>query len=334
MGVQCAIFLLAGLVGPSPAANSAAADGAHQLVTDPTRAYSAARVAQELGELAERYPDLIAVSQIGQAVSGTPILLATLGTGPRAILVLASEHAREYVTTGFAMRTLDTYARAAALGERIEGIAVREALSEVTFYIVPMVNPDGVAIAQGTASDAIVRLAKKAVGSGYYKAHRAEWKANGRGVDLNRNYPVNWRRAKIEAKGPAFQLYKGTSAGSEPEVRAVLNLAKSRDFDFMITLHTKGEVVYWRDTYSPTVPGAHALAAKVKAVMGYPLVQVGPQSDTSLAGGASANWFRATYGRPALTIEFTPMSEPFASAPRDFNRLIWSRGRALLLRLL
>jgi hypothetical protein len=35
-----------------------------------------------------------------------------------------------------------------------------------------------------------------------------------------------------------------------------------------------------------------------------------------------------------LTIELTPLSEPYNRAPRDFNAQIWGRGQGLFLQLL
>jgi hypothetical protein len=102
----------------------------------------------------------------------------------------------------------------------------------------------------------------------------------------------------------------------------------------MLTMHTKGNVIYWRDAHNGRVPGDRALARKVQDVNGFDLVPVDSSRGASRrAGGASANWLRHTFGRPALTIELTPFSEPFASAPKHFNRLIWKNNKALLLKL-
>jgi g-D-glutamyl-meso-diaminopimelate peptidase len=288
---------------------------------------------RELETLAEHYPGLVGLSGIGHTVSGTEIPLVTLGKGATKVLVLGAEHAREFVGTSFIMRTIDTYANAYARGARIEGEDVRAVLDRVTFYLVPMVNIDGVALVTGTATSSQVRVAKLAVGAGVFAEHRRDWKANVRGVDLNRNYPVNWRRAD-SADGPAPEGYKGESAASEPEVQAVVALAKAHDFAFLLAVHTKGDVIYWRDAYNGRIPGDRALARKVEAVNGFDLVPVDTTPGARRrATGASAAWFRHTFNRPAVTIEFTPMSEAYASAPRHFNRLIWKKNKALLLKI-
>lgn len=49
------------------------------------------------------------------------------------------------------------------------------------------------------------------------------WKANARGVDLNRNYPVSYR-ARYQKRGS--EGYTGTHAASEPETRAILSLLR------------------------------------------------------------------------------------------------------------
>ncbi|MDR1426433.1 MAG: hypothetical protein LBJ08_01565 [Bifidobacteriaceae bacterium] len=338
MGLGCAVPATAAGDGGSTGGGAASPAGYIQaddggLVTDATRPYTYERMARELRELEERYPRLVGVNVIGHTVSGVDIPMVTLGTGSKKVLVLGTEHAREYVTTGFIMRTLDTYAYAYARGAKIEGEDVKAVLERVTFYMVPMLNIDGVALVTGRASPTQVRVAKRAVGAGTYADTVDTWKADIRGVDLNRNYPVNWARSR-SVPGPDSEGYKGPTAASEPEVKAVVALGRAHDFAFLLALHTRGNVIYWCDSYSGRVPGALALARKVRAVNGFDLVQRDISAGQASRGGAgSANWFRHEFDRPALTIEFTPPSEPYAKAPAHFNRLIWKANRALLLKI-
>ncbi len=53
---------------------------------------------------------------------------------------------------------------------------------------------------------------------------------NARGVDLNRNFPVNWRR-----QGGSY--YSGKRPRSEPETRALMRFLKRVRPDFVVSLH-------------------------------------------------------------------------------------------------
>lgn len=60
--------------------------------------------------------------------------------------------------------------------------------------------------------------------------HAARTRQNARGVDLNRNYPTNWRRA-----GSPFDVfYPGPAPASERETRAVMNLV--REYQPQVTI--------------------------------------------------------------------------------------------------
>lgn len=69
------------------------------------------------------------------------------------------------------------------------------------------------------------------------------------GVDLNRNYGVDWDENKIfpNAKDPCFEFYAGHEAFSEPETRAIRDfLEKHKDeIKFVINFHSNGNSFMW-----------------------------------------------------------------------------------------
>lgn len=298
------------------------------LVTNPYKGYSYTRLIKEINALQAKYPEIIQTEYIGKTVSGRQIPLVKLGTGERKILIMGSEHAREYVTTNLIMRSIDTYSQAYIQNKKIDKTSVKNVLDNVTFYFVPMVNIDGVQLVLGTSTSKDKNTAKKYVGKKHYNKNKNRWKANVRGVDLNRNYPFRWSKGR-SSKKRSYMSFKGKKQASEPEVKAIVNLCSNNQFAFMFTMHSRGQVVYWKDKYSGVVPGASTLINKVKSITGYRKM---PTSRWSTCTGESAKWFRAVYNKPAFTIELTPSYAAYKKAPKNFDKYVWKKNKSLFLR--
>ena len=85
-------------------------------------------------------PDLATAEAIGESVEGAPLLGVTLGYGPRLVTLVAGAHADEPVGP----ETLATLIveGLAARGWGAEGGGLADLLGQVTFRIVPHLNPD------------------------------------------------------------------------------------------------------------------------------------------------------------------------------------------------
>ena len=59
-----------------------------------------------------------------------------------------------------------------------------------------------------------------------------EWKANARGVDINRNYAEGFRREG--AKSPGYKMYAGKKPVSEPETKAQIFVVEKVKPDVVI----------------------------------------------------------------------------------------------------
>lgn len=86
-------------------------------------------------------------------------------------------------------------------------------------------------------------------------------RANARGVDLNRNFPTSdWQRT------PRGRNFSGTSAGSEPETRAIAGFIRSYRPVLSVWFHQVGPMV------DPHPLGDIRIMRKFAKVTGYPLV--------------------------------------------------------------
>lgn len=299
-------------------------------VTDPYKAYSYSRMKKELNALEKQYPGLIDMSYYGKTVSQRKIPLVKLGKGKKKILIVGTVHAREYVTTSHIMKSIDYYAQCYAKDKKIEGADTRKVLDKVTFYFVPMLNIDGAEIVSHKIKSKYKKKAQKAVGKKTYKVTQNMWKANLRGADLNRNFPYAWKRRTNSPKKASYMMYKGKKAASEPETKAMIKLCKNNKFSHLFTMHTRGQIVYWRDNGNGAVPGDSKLAKKVRSINGYRLMP--STKNANGYGGGFENWFRHEYNRPALCIELTSVNQPYKSAPKNFNSCVWSKNKDLFIK--
>jgi len=227
----------------------------------------------------------------------------------------ASHHANEWITSVMLTRFAEDIARQVHpawqswIGENTPGSAPDSPWYErITLHMVPMVNPDGVDIVTNGFSD--------------------EWKANAIGVDLNSNYPAGWELARAHkfARGytaPGPRDYVGPHPLSEPESTAMAAYTKATGSALTLSLHTQGEVIFWRyRDYMP--PCAARLAAKMAKASGYELEDVPDES--SHAG--YRDWFIESFNRPGFTIECGLGENPLPIS--DFNG-IYERVRPLMM---
>ena len=297
-----------------------------KLVTNPIKKPIYARMMFDIKLLKRKYPNIISYSYIGESAAGVKIPLVKLGNGPNKILITASIHAREYVVTSQVMTSIDVYSLAYANNKKINGENVKDILdNKVTYYFVPMVNPDGVAIATGRATEMQKELAVKAVGENTYKDTFSDWKGNANAVNLNRNFPIQWSGGESQVES---EHYRGESSASEPETKALMKLCNENDFTMILSAHTKGEVIYWDEPVTATIPGAKELADAIQRTTDYPLTV-----DTDYNSGFFEVWFRFMFNRPAAVIEMTPMEQDFHTANKNFNASVWDNTKFLWLKV-
>lgn len=257
-----------------------------------------------LDGLAVRYP-FARPEKYGNSVSGTPLRLIGFGTGEREVLINASHHANEWITTPLVLAFAEAMLKAFITNGTVAGRSARELLARVKLYIAPLVNPDGVALVNGTFDTDSREYARAAAIAKDYPAvpFPDGWKANIAGTDPNLNYPADWEEARRikYAQGwtsPAPRDFVGEAPLSAPESRALYELTRDRDFRLTISYHTQGEVIYWK--FKDIEPERGRLIAEaMAAVSGYDLEEVPEES----ANAGYKDWFIETYRLPGFTVE-------------------------------
>lgn len=240
----------------------------------------------KLRELAALAPDRAQLSQIGTSVEGRPILALRVGRGPEKMLLNGTQHAREWI--------------AAMTGTCIADRLVRggdsKFLAEHTVWIVPVANPDGYA---------------------YSWEHKRYWRKNrqgGHGVDLNRNWGVAFGGAGSSGN-KGSDVYRGPSAFSEPETRALRDLALREGVSSHIDFHSYGQLLLYPWSYQSApakdrdrfrgLGDRMAAAMYAQHQMTYKL-QSG--ADLYPAAGTATDWMYGEAHALSYTIELRPKS--------------------------
>lgn len=147
--------------------------------------------------LATIYP-FLQVFRIGNSVLGKRLPVIRLGYGPKEVFYNASFHANEWITSVVLMKFVEDYSLAYTLDYDIFGYRIRDLFENISIYIMPMVNPDGVDLVTGglTASTAAYQSAKRIANNYPDIPFPSGWKANIRGVDLNLQFPARLGKCK------------------------------------------------------------------------------------------------------------------------------------------
>lgn len=251
-------------------------------------------------QLSQQYP-FLSSRTLATTVFQRPIPLLTLGNGQRKVILSASHHANEWITSLLLLKFTEELAEAIQRGDA-DALSLQTA---ATVYIVPMVDPDGVDLVVGAIQPGNVQydLAQRLAQDYPSIPFPSGWKANLLGVDLNLNYPAKWLLAREIKFGqgfvsPAPRDYVGRSPLNQLETQMLADFTREVDPALVLALHSQGEEIYW--TFGDIfIPGAEELGQEMARVSGYTLAT--PPVNSSYAG--YKDWFIQEFRRPGYTVE-------------------------------
>lgn len=188
-------------------------------------------IVQFIQEMAEQYPDIIRVIEIGRSNQNRPIYAIRVSTHENAdikpaVLFNGMHHAREIMTTEV---TTDIIRFLTTNYQNPDMPAVTAWVENVAIWVIPQLNPDGNEIVWTKDN---------------------WWRKNGRGdddsvwgVDLNRNYSFQWNACGGSSGSRGSDTYRGESPGSEPETQAMMRFYKEQNIAMSISYHSYSEMV-------------------------------------------------------------------------------------------
>lgn len=249
------------------------------------------------------------VTSIGNSVMGRELICLKTGRGDKKLVITGAHHGLEYITACFLMRFSKEYNKELMTSGKILGYDVLKLFSNITLFVVPMVNPDGVDIAVN-GLDITNPVHRKLISSVGIHSFRKVWQSNANGVDLNHNYDALWQNTVAK---PAPSLYGGKCPESEPETMAVCKFLRDIEADMLICFHSQGREIYY-DFDGTVEKRSEILAYKMADVSGY---TVSKPEGTAAYGGCK-DWFIKEFGNPGFTIEMASGKNPISSKQLDY----------------
>lgn len=278
-------------------------------------------------ELSTKY-NFLDILTIGESVENRKIYILKFGRGPRKIFICGGTHACEWITVPVLMKWIEEICHLYISKDTAYSRNIEELFERSTIHVLPMLNPDGIELQiKGTRTyqPNYKELVKWNGGSDDF----SKWKANIRGVDLNRNFNAKWRECKkIEKeegiRGPWLELYGGEHPESEPETKAIVNYTRQEDFDMVLSYHTQGQEIYWCYDHIE-VDGAKKMGELFAKASGYVL----GVPDPNASFGGYKDWFIKEFRRPGYTIECGLGENPLPIT--QFNQIYGENFELLLI---
>ncbi len=272
-------------------------------------AYTYNNMADDLSALKNAYPGMT-LNSLGTTVDGRELYYAVAGnpSASRKVLIHASIHAREYITSQLCMRQLASLLEMLARGHSYGGRSMNELMQNTCVYFVPMVDPDGVSLVQfgigGIGSESvranIMNMAQlDNIQEQDLNEYFRRWKNNASGVNLNRNFDADWENIDDRKYRPSSVEYKGPAPESEFESRALADLTRRVRFNRTISYHTQGQVIYWYYGKGEYTTATRKLAQIVKNNSGYEISDYYNPNDSA----GYKDWAILKMGIPSVTVE-------------------------------
>ncbi len=276
--------------------------GSMDIVDISSAQYTYDALTEDILALSERYADKFSSRSLGRSLDGRELYALTVGNvdAPRTLVITAGVHGREYLTPLFVMHQVEYY---------LYNYASFDFWDEYSVSVMPMCNPDGIALAQSGLSAIHSEELREEI-EGIYADDLADgltskpldeylksWKANARGVDINRNFDTEDYGKNPAMKRPCFKNYHGDAAFSEPETRAMRDFVLSLSSPAaVLSIHSQGEVIYFNCGQADngiTENFARAVSDFTKYTLIY----------TERRDSAFEDWCNKNRGIPSVTVE-------------------------------
>ena len=320
------------------------------IIKDPYHYYTYPEMTDLLNDLKNQYPDIMKLESIGTTYQGRNIWMVKLSDNVEenenepGVLLMGAHHGDEKpsfeVLIYFIKHMLFNYSKIntdddgdglinedpidgldndqdSLLDEDPSEDRVRNVINNTQIYIIPMVNPDGVAA-----------NTRKNRAPNYGPFGTSE-EITSYGVDLNRNYGFRWFLPFILKENYYFEwltddtsgIYRGEKPFSENESTAVKNFVENKDISISLSYHDFGEwmIFPWMHS-SRWVPHEHlfrSIGENMSRINKYELKIFGQYGTQEyiiprFCGtiGSSENWLYSHEKIISYTVELCPYRAP------------------------
>ncbi len=275
--------------------------------------YTYSIMEMDIHGLKARYP-FLETGTAGKSVLGKNIYYLKIGDGKKQVFLCGAHHADDWVVSQLLMKLVENFSGIYAGKTHSQDSDISNIFSANSFYVIPMVNPDGVdLLLEGPRSAG--RYSSEILGANKSgKPLPLVWKANVKGVDLELNYPAGWEKEK-EAEvlagitGPSPSGYAGPAPFSEPESTAVAEFTRDYDFSLALSFGIGDRAIAWQ-YLNLTPPGTGTIAAGLAQATGYALADAADE----YACAGYTQWFTQEYRRPGICVRLGAPRQTFPQA--------------------
>lgn len=238
-----------------------------------------------ISKLKLEFPNLLHYQIIGFSVFHRPIIMLQMGHGEERHLFTAGVHARESINPVVFLLMAEHYLKN---WHKYEDYFTRH-----TLLLIPLLNPDGYE----------------------YRNSIPDWKENGRGIDINRNFPsASWKLK-----------FPGDFCESEPETQVLIDTLNATMPAIYIDFHSRGECIFYHRQLMDAAYNAqqYLLAKKIQKATGYELVPPEEEINPNDTGGNTVHYASEFLNIPAITVETVADEAPFPLTDDHIEHVFW-----------
>ncbi|RKD22403.1 M14 family zinc carboxypeptidase [Caminicella sporogenes] len=285
---------------------------------------------KQLKMFEKEYSDILSVYSIGKSCDNRDLWVAKLGKSNIGIIIIGAIHARERITAKVLLQNIKDYCKAYKEGVSFEGYNLKELLDKASIYFIPMTNPDGVdytfygkkAVRDKNLLKNLKNIRVKKDPS--WKSNIMDWKANIRGIDLNRQWNVLWGiPSRFIRRRPSNDHFQGFKPHSEPEVKALEQFTLNTPCLGYYAYHTQGSVLFWyKNQKGIYLDEVYDITRGLKNITGFKPI---PKLSKSLRYWDTrmgyADWTAYKLKKPSITLE---LAWNGYDEKRDFKKIYLS----------
>jgi g-D-glutamyl-meso-diaminopimelate peptidase len=321
--------IVAGLISLSCLSSQFFCQKSCYLIEDDEK-YTYEMISSDLDSLAKLFPERTELFSIGNSEFGLPIQVMRIGSifpKKRSMLFVGNIHAREDYSSKFVMKFLNMYLLSFT-GDSIVYSKAAEYLENMDLYFMPVANPDGLKIAHEDWENIEKFLPE--IQQIKRMETFAEWKANGKGIDLNDSFDDDTHalnKSYNSSPVPCSEGYKGKFAAEPIETQVIQNFVYQIRPLMTLSFHTKGDLIYWADSKTHSYfNGIDSLIHdECLRVSNFSRVPVSP--DPSTFGGGLENYVRYKFGLLGSCVELSSGDSSRKQFPdNEFNRRVWKKA--------
>jgi g-D-glutamyl-meso-diaminopimelate peptidase len=293
--------------------------------------YTFDMIMDDIAFFESNWPQYVKTSTIGLSEFGLPLKGFTISknSNPKPLVFFVGNiHAREDFSSKMVMKTANIMLLSLS-GKSTVYSNISTVLDSVDLFLLPVANPDGLKIAHndlsGIKDQAYVWFDSIQIEETIY-----EWKANGKGIDLNSSFDDNFWTVKKAANYHATRAsegFKGSYPAEPKETQLLQAFIQKYKPICTLSFHTKGNILYWADNQTHFLFNEidTKMSADAQKVSGFTLGKIGTKPSDFACG--LENYVRSKSGSIGVCVELScGGGGKKQHADSLFNTLVWEKA--------